>query len=159
MKHYTVYLALWVLLAGCLADETPCSYFRLTEKELQSNVWNVDSFSIHVADSAEQYYFDTVYANYGEWIFVPEKPYECGGGLVNLTPYNGATQQLTYSFDSWMYGDLICLGSNAPLDGLNKPFQGCACVKIGDKISIGWNCGFWPGSSPYRKWHFVLSKK
>ncbi|MFN8287606.1 MAG: hypothetical protein U0V74_12665 [Chitinophagales bacterium] len=169
-----VLLTFILLLSGCIKPEDKCNYLKLTSGILQDGVWHVDSFQIHVYDSATAYLLDTIYVNDGTINFNKPDNDNCQyHGKATFQRKGGATIPLDIritdvtpeQFDCCIYcSELKC---DDYLDGLPRSYSTSSAITISNsKIVISempnhdYFCGAqYQFSGPkQRLWRFVLSK-
>ena len=155
-------------ICGCLPDETSCRYFQLTERNLYNHVWSVDTFKIHVSDSASHFYLDTFFLNDGTWKFVPDKPYSCNfNGAIIFTRANGTVASFRYSISTWFpnQNDVLTLQTNETIDGYPAPYDGFHHSILGaEKITVTTEGSYGFRNRTHhpqliRDWQFYLSRK
>lgn len=176
MKYsLTLTAFIFLLLTGCLEDETPCTYNRLFISNLTADDWNVDTLHMFIYDSVSLYKLDTIFINDGTLRFQADKldcseKYATPRGTLRFNRSDGNSYLMKYSFTSQypFYGkDVIYMGSTDSLDGFAEPYSAALLnTWENDKMTFTYNNRYEfmydlniRNKKYVRYWEFVLSKK
>ena len=158
-----------IALSGCLSSESPCNFFKIYQKDMNSHTWNIDSLHEFAFNTNTQFGRDTMYYNYGSLKFVSNAPYSCQDNGNLVITGNGHNAQIGYSTGVMNEGidpdsryvvmNQICLQTSNPIDGYATPYSLCSYDSIWPgHIKIYGDLG---GNSDtlVRYWEFYLSAK